>query len=661
MCRLSINSPGFVWILAACCVGTLVQPAAALERRPSAIALSGSHLYVANSVTGTLTVIDQQRHKVLGEVDVVEPDPRGVLSDLVAVPGHDVLLAIDDRSHELLALHGAGLETRVVATLSLPASPARVVVEEDGDRAWVSSLWARWLVRIDIAHGSDPVRRPAAEGTQETSTGPSTEVADGGKGTAPQALVRLIPAGRLELPFAPRELLLLPEDRLLVADAFGGALALVRREALRIERTLALDAHNIRGLAVDGDKVVVAHQALENVAHQSAAGTKLGAKVHNRLTVISLVDEGPGDEGPSGEDVSGENAATQPEVISLAVPEAVGAGVGDEAAVGARARGAGDPSAVFVAPSGAVLVLLGGVGQAAVGTNVRAALRRVAAGVRPIDAVFAPAPTVGGFRSASDSESTPESTRELAYVVSAYSEAVSVIDTHRGEFVERIVFGEPGEESVYRRGERLFFDATLSHDGSMSCHSCHSDGFSSSALADTLGDGGLGSPKRAPPLALLPNTGPWSWSGRELDLVVQMTKSIERTMGGRTASSRQLNGLNAFIHQMRPATPVDVARRTVDEDAVARGKAIFERENCDRCHEGPEYSSPGSFDVGLRDEHGRKRFNPPSLRGVGQRSRYFHDHRAASFREVLVRYEHPRGNEVTEEELPDLEAFLRSL
>ena len=48
------------------------------------------------------------------------------------------------------------------------------------------------------------------------------------------------------------------------------------------------------------------------------------------------------------------------------------------------------------------------------------------------------------------------------------------------------------------RGERLFFDGRLSHDGWLSCQSCHTDGHTNNALADTLGDGSFGAAKRLP-------------------------------------------------------------------------------------------------------------------------------------------------------------------
>jgi hypothetical protein len=65
--------------------------------------------------------------------------------------------------------------------------------------------------------------------------------------------------------------------------------------------------------------------------------------------------------------------------------------------------------------------------------------------------------------------------------------------------------------------------------------------------------------------------------------------------------------------------------------------------------------------VGLRDELGETRFNPPSLRGVGQRDRLFHDNRAAGLESVFTRHRHQLDAELSNDDLRDLLRFLRSL
>jgi len=47
--------------------------------------------------------------------------------------------------------------------------------------------------------------------------------------------------------------------------------------------------------------------------------------------------------------------------------------------------------------------------------------------------------------------------------------------------------------------------------------------------------------------------------------------------------------------------------------------------------------------IGLIDETGNTRFNPPSLRGVHQRGRLLHDGRAESLRALFEDHQHNFG------------------
>jgi cytochrome c peroxidase len=99
-----------------------------------------------------------------------------------------------------------------------------------------------------------------------------------------------------------------------------------------------------------------------------------------------------------------------------------------------------------------------------------------------------------------------------------------------------------------------------------------------------------------------------------------------------------------------------------DRERVERGRGVFEKHRCDACHIPPlTYSSWEVFDVGLADERGLRKFNPPSLRGVGQGYRFLHDNRAATLDEVFTKYRHKLGADTPRPEVDDLVRFLRSL
>jgi cytochrome c peroxidase len=224
-----------------------------------------------------------------------------------------------------------------------------------------------------------------------------------------------------------------------------------------------------------------------------------------------------------------------------------------------------------------------------------------------------------------------------------------------------IILGQMPELTSAERGERLFYDGRLSHDGWLSCHSCHTDGHSNGLLADTLGDGSFGTPKRVLSLLGVKDTGPWAWNGSIAELKDQVRKSILTTMHGPKATEEQVTDLEAFLRTLPPPPPVRRDRSEAEVEVVQRGREIFGKQGCGTCHVPPSYTSAKTYDVGLADEAGHVAFNPPSLRGVGQGGPYFHDNRAATLEDVFTRHRHQLKGEPGRQELADLVVFLRSL
>ena len=90
----------------------------------------------------------------------------------------------------------------------------------------------------------------------------------------------------------PAELALISMvPKLIVADAFGGQLAVVDTRRRTIESVRSLPAHNIRGLAFapDGRTLVVAHQVLNRLAQTSFDDVHWGLLIRNHLRVLQIV------------------------------------------------------------------------------------------------------------------------------------------------------------------------------------------------------------------------------------------------------------------------------------------------------------------------------------------------------------------------------------
>jgi cytochrome c peroxidase len=249
-----------------------------------------------------------------------------------------------------------------------------------------------------------------------------------------------------------------------------------------------------------------------------------------------------------------------------------------------------------------------------------------------------------------------------AFVANTLGDSVSVIDMVEKAVIGEISLGPMRELTLAERGEALFRSGKLSHDGWMTCQTCHTDGHSTGALNDNFSDKSFGAPKRVLSLLGVKDTAPYAWNGKTESLEDQIRRSVEVTMQGPKLDDEQVAALAAYLRTLELPTPVAKLRGAEDLESIARGAALFETLECATCHAGPAYTTPETYDVGLVDKEGNSHFNPPSLRGVGQRDPLFHDGSAASLEEVFVKHGHQlEGRTLTEAELRDLVAFLRSL
>src|SRR5262249_4724606 len=117
---------------------------------------------------------------------------------------------------------------------------------------------------------------------------------------------------------------------------------------------------------------------------------------------------------------------------------------------------AGDPAALAFDTCGNLIVALAGVDEIGIAASPDQAPRR----------------TVVGGRSTALSTS-PDG--YVVYVANTLDGTIAVVDIKAGQQLGSISLGARPELTAADRGERLFYSAKLSHDGWMSCHSCHTD------------------------------------------------------------------------------------------------------------------------------------------------------------------------------------------
>ena len=563
-------------------------------RRPQAVAIlsatpAGEALLVGNRA-GTVSVIRTDDLALVGEA------PAGSnLTDLELLPdGGGRVVAVDHGAHELLVLRpgsgpwtasGAFPATASAPLLEVEAAvptcryPIRVVAR--GSSLVVSCLWSRRVQSYDL--------------------------------TDPDAISEDLSAPRWtsDLPFEPQEMVFLDDGTLLVADAFGGGLAVVASVGGELLRTTEFSSHNLRGLTLLPDgRLGIAHQELHTGMHTTSDDIRWGVFITNSVSLMPVDDL-----------VSGNpRLVRRTRIMDL----------------GDVLTPSGDPAAMVVSPEGELVIALSGVGRLAFGGTDARRMSHTRVGRGP-SAI------------ASDGNG-------LLYVANTRSDEISVVSLAEQTEVARVPLGPAAPLTAAERGELLFHDASLSLRGWMSCASCHTGGHTNHRLSDTLGDGHYGAPKRVLSLLGVADTKPWAWDGQIRRLEDQVVKSVRTTLRGRELEEREVTDLAAYLRTLELPESTEPA----ETELVAAGREAFDRYTCNRCHAAPAYTSPGVHNVGLTDELGRDRFNPPSLRGVKFRRAFLHDGSARSLEEVFK--VHPGlGVEVSGQDLPALIAFLRTL
>ena len=545
-------------------------------RQPVALAAADRWLFVANQRSGTVSAIDPATLKVVGETAVGRK-----LSDLAVTPDGTRVVVVDEDAGELVVLRRRESRLEPSDRIAVGPGPVSLQISADGSRCFVAGLWSRRVTEVDL--GESKTRRT------------------------------------IPLAFPPgRQLLLTNPVKLVVADAFGGRVAVIDPKTAEVEAVREFPGHNIRGLAVSADArhLLISHQVLSGRATTSLADVHWGNLLTNNLREVPLA------------------AVRDPKADLLADSRLHH--------LGDVGRGAGDPAGVAVGPKGAVVLALGGVDEVAVGGRRDGTWERFAVGRRPTAVAVSP-------------------DGATAFVANTLSDSVSVLDLNAKRVAAEIPLGEQAERTAAGRGEALFHDARLSHDGWFSCHSCHTDGHTNGLLADTLGDGSYGTPKRVPSLRGGAGTRPFGWLGGAKDLDAQVHSSVETTMRGAKLTSTQTADLTAYLQTLAPVPPANRFLEKHPAAAVRRGEAVFRDQGCAVCHEPPVYTSAKTYDVGLGDAAGNRAFNPPSLRGVSQAGPFFHDGRARTLADVFGKHRHGLRGELARNDLDDLLSFLADL
>ena len=427
----------------------------------------------------------------------------------------------------------------------------------------------------------------------------------------------------ITLPFAPRLQCVDADGRyLFVADAFGPYLAVIDLQTFTCHSTILIPGHNIRGMAItDHGRLLLTHQQLNEFVPTTRDHVFWGTVMSNLIRSLPI------------ERIVAASTAEPRRIHGSLFP------------LGREGNAAGDPGELLLTQQGDLVLAINGTGELAQRTRYGLQFDRMRIATGTFSMTFG-------------------TTDRHVYVASRFDDRVSKVDLADNRVVYESSLGPRPALTPAQQGEAQFHNSRLSLDGWLSCHSCHSDGHTGDFVNDNFGDDSIGAPKRIPSLLGTADTAPWSWRGSEQNLAAQIRKSLYQTMrggGDQRFQEEDVQALNSFVQSLSPAPGIAVAQNRPSTAAVERGRQLFETNNCLECHPAPNFAAPLVVDVGLSDELGQSKFNPPSLRGVSQRRQFFHDGSAKSLKDVFLEFAHPRETTWSDYEVEDLVHYLETL
>lgn len=567
----------------------------AAYRMPVGLVWQDDRLFVANARTGSISMLDPKTSSVAQEWKIAE--------SLSAIASwKDSLLVLDDDTHRLLQIipNAQTDELNISTSIDVARYPVDIAVNADQSMVAVSSLWSHQITILEDAGNELSIK---------TS---------------------------VEMPFAPRKLIFVGDKHLVVADAFGGFLAIVDCTTGHIINEHSVYGHNISGLALDvtNSKLLVTCQTLDAGTFTSYERVFWGVVMQNGLHSLPI------------QTLLSATQTTRDTVIED--PEYDGSSYASDNRypLGTPSIGSGDPGELIVTHNDTTLLLLSGVNQVAFRTSSNLPFERLKTGRRP-EAICL------------------DASEKRAFVANRFDDSITVIAlTAQSPIVENTIsLGEMRELSEAEQGEQLFYDATVSLDGWFSCHSCHTNGHTNGLRADTFGDEDRGAPKKILSLLGTYDTGPWAWVGNKESLEEQIRTSLIISMQTQIDSDNlPIPQLTAFLQTLQAPPSKNAAQGIVPaEDILQLARQDFVSSGCQNCHSGRELTSNARYDVGIHDEMGETKFNPPSLRSVSQRPPFFHDGRAATLKDVLKSSHHDSENPLTDEQLERLVILLETI
>jgi YVTN family beta-propeller protein len=252
------------------------------------------------------------------------------------------------------------------------------------------------------------------------------------------------------------------------------------------------------------------------------------------------------------------------------------------------------------------------------------------------------------------------------YVAEYFSDSLGIVDVNPETLHQaRSLALAPKKKplTVVRKGEMFFNNASLCFQKWQSCASCHPGQGRADALNWDLLNDGIGNPKNTRSLLLAHKTPLAMATGVRPDAETAVRSGIKHIQFAVRPEGDAV-AIDEYLKSLKPVPSPYLVKGKLSK-AAKRGKKIFEKAGCAKCHAGPMYTDLQKYNVKTgKGMENNLAFDTPTLVEVWRTAPYLYDGRAATMREVLTKHnsddKHGVTSNLTENEIGDLAEFVLS-
>lgn len=252
------------------------------------------------------------------------------------------------------------------------------------------------------------------------------------------------------------------------------------------------------------------------------------------------------------------------------------------------------------------------------------------------------------------------------YVAEYFTDTLGVVDINPKVRPKprSLALGPKKPLTVVRTGEMFFNDASLCFQHWQSCASCHPGGGRVDALNWDLLNDGLGNPKNTKNMLLAHKTPPAMATGVR-DTAEAAVRAGIRHIQFAVRPEQDAVAIDEYLKSLKPVPSPYLAGGKLSK-AAERGRKIFEKAGCAKCHPSPLYTDMKKYNVATgRDREKDLAFDTPSLIELWRTAPYLYDGRSATMKEVLTKHnpgdKHGQTSNLTDKQIDDLVQFILSL